>query len=170
MFEERRRTLMAHQRVEPRVCAGAARCALRVHHCRAPIRRRHHAVAEALPSESGPVYNVTAHPGVKEVVLVLGLDAHRHAARIVCNPGTYHGGAVGSTRGNLQLACRLVNAPGLEWRPAFAASAQREQSDGERHLPTAEGLCFTAVGVCGLRPARSLQSAEVWGGIYRAPE
>ena len=62
VFEERRLTLMAHQRLEPRVSAGAARCALRVHHSRAPICGRRHAFAEALPLKSGPVCAVSVAP------------------------------------------------------------------------------------------------------------
>ena len=81
-------------------------------------------MVEALPMKPSPVY--AAYPAVKKIVLVLGIDAHRHTTCIICNPGAHHGSAVCCARGILQLACRLVDASGLEWRPAFAASAQRE--------------------------------------------
>ena len=98
----------------------------------APIHGRRHTIAATQPLKPRPVF--AAHPGVKEVVLLLRLDAHQHATRIVCNPGAHHGGAVGYARGTRQLACRLVNAPGSEWQPAFTASAQRKHHGGERHL------------------------------------
>ena len=112
-----------------RLTEESVRWALGVYHSSAPIGRRGRAVAGAQPTEPGPAFAV--RPAVKDIVLVLGLDGHRHPARIVCNPGAHHGGAVGCTSGLVAPACRRVNAPGFEWRPAFVECAQ--PPCGHRH-------------------------------------
>ena len=90
-----------------------------VYHSSAPIGRRCRAVAGALPLDR--VFAI--HPAVKDNMLILGLGGHRHPARIVCNPGAHHGGALGCTSGLVEPARRRVSAP-VFGDPAFAARAQ----------------------------------------------
>jgi hypothetical protein len=136
-----------------------------VHHSRAPIRGRRHIVACAQPAKPGPV--CVAHPAANKLVLVLGLDAHRHTTRIVYDPRTHHRGAIGCASRLDRLACRLVNAPGTEWLPALAAHAQRKHHGGKRHPLSVEATSDAVCSGRGHYPGSLYAQIKLDGGQPR---